>query len=165
MSNPALEFRPDVTVATVVERDGRFLMVEETAAGRRVFNQPAGHLEPDESLVEAAIRETLEETAWRISVDALLGLYLWQSPVDQKTFLRVAFAGSCCNHEATRQLDEGIIRAIWLNRSEIGTLGPRLRSPLVLRCLDDYLAGVRHPLSLLSHLESMPLEVCAEASR
>jgi len=160
-----VEFRPDVTVATVVERDGRFLMVEETAAGRRVFNQPAGHLEPDESLIEAAIRETLEETAWRVSVDALVGLYLWQSPSDRKTFLRVAFAGSCRSHEAARELDDGIIRAIWLNRSEIGTLGPRLRSPLVLRCLDDYLAGVRHPLSLLSHLASLPPDLRVEASR
>ncbi len=150
-----MEFQPDVTVASVVERDGRFLMVEEYAGGTRVFNQPAGHLEDNESLLHAAVRETLEETAWRISLEHVLGIYLWQSPTDQRTFLRVAFAGRCRGHEGWRSLDEGIVRALWLDHDEIRGLGGKLRSPLVLRCLDDYLAGVRYPLSMLSHVENL----------
>lgn len=150
-----MDFQPDVTVASVVERDGRFLMVEEVASGSRVFNQPAGHLENNESLLQAALRETLEETAWRISLDHLIGVYLWQSPVDHRTFLRVAFAGRCHTHESWRNLDDGIVRALWLSHDEIRSLGGRLRSPLVLRCLDDYLAGIRYPLAMLSHVDSL----------
>lgn len=159
-----MAFKPDVTVAAIVERDGRFLMVEEHAAGRRVFNQPAGHLEDNESLVEAAVRETLEETAWRISVDYVVGVYLWQSPLDGRTFLRVAFAGQCHTHEPWRGLDEGICRAVWLNRTEIRGLEPKLRSPMVLRCLDDYLAGARYPVQLLSHILPVADDLQAEAS-
>jgi 8-oxo-dGTP pyrophosphatase MutT (NUDIX family) len=150
-----VDFQPDVTVASVVERDGRFLMVEEHAGGTRVFNQPAGHLEDNESLLQAAIRETLEETAWQISLEHVIGIYLWQSPEGRRTFLRVAFAGRCRGHEGWRNLDDGIIRALWLNQDEIRGLGSRLRSPLVLRCLDDYVAGIRYPLSMLSHVDAL----------
>ncbi len=147
-----MTFAPDVTVAAVVERDGRFLMVEEQVSGRRVFNQPAGHLEPDESLVQAAVRETLEETAWRISVEAVVGVYLWESPLNRQTFLRVAFDGRCRDHEPWRGLDDGICRAVWMTREEILLREDRLRSPLVMRCLDDFVAGARYPIDLLTHL-------------
>jgi 8-oxo-dGTP pyrophosphatase MutT (NUDIX family) len=149
-----LSFAPDVTVAAIVERKGRYLMVEELASGRRVFNQPAGHLERNESLVQAAIRETLEETAWRIDIAALVGIYLWESPLDRQTFLRVAFEGRCRDHQPWRGLDEGICRAAWMTYEEILAEEARLRSPLVVRCLDDYLAGTRYPLDLLTHLAS-----------
>ena len=151
-----VSFAPDVTVASVIEKNGRFLMVEEETSGRRVFNQPAGHLENNESLVQAAIRETLEETAWQIDVRAVIGVYLWESPMDMQTFLRVAFEGSCRDHEPWRGLDSGICRAVWMTREEIIAQEERLRSPLVMRCLDDYLAGTRYPVELLTHLLHTP---------
>ena len=148
-----MTFRPDVTVAAIVQRDSRFLCVEETAAGRLVINQPAGHLEAGESLVEAAVRETLEETAWHVTVNALSGIYLWQNPVCGRAYLRVSFVASCRAHDGDRSLDEGIERALWLTRDEIAAAGDRLRSPMVLRSVDDYLAGQRYPLDLLNHLD------------
>lgn len=153
-----------MTVAAILERNNRFLMVEELAAGQRVFNQPAGHLEHDESLPEAAVRETLEETAWHISIQHLVGIYLWQNPTGRQTFLRVTFAGTCRTHDPGRRLDQGILRAVWLTRSEIGSLGSRLRSPLVLRCLDDYLAGARYPLDVLSRLDEVTESLGLDAS-
>lgn len=151
-----MDFAPDVTVAAVVEKNGRFLMVEEHAAGRRVFNQPAGHLEPNESLIQAAVRETLEETAWQIEIEALIGIYLWESPMDRQTFLRLAFEGRCRSHEPWRGLDEGICRAVWMTRNEILAAEERLRSPLVMRCIDDHLAGNRYPIDLLNHILPIP---------
>ncbi len=148
-----MPFRPDVTVAAVVERDGRFLVVEERAARRVVFNQPAGHLERGESLAAAVIRETLEETAYRLQPEAITGIYLWRHPVIDRTFLRVAFCGSVEGPDPSARLDRCIIRAAWLTRAELEARPARLRSPLVLRCIDDYLAGHRHPLSLLSEVD------------
>ena len=148
-----MAFRPDVTVAAVVERDGRFLVVEERAARRIVINQPAGHLERGEDLVQAVVRETLEETACRLSPDAVTGIYLWRHPVIDRTFLRVAFCGSVAEPDGTRRLDRGILRTAWMTRAELAARPGRLRSPLVLRCIDDYLAGQRHPLSLLASLD------------
>jgi 8-oxo-dGTP pyrophosphatase MutT (NUDIX family) len=144
----------DVTVAAVVEQSGRFLMVEELVAGQRVLNQPAGHLEPGESLVEAVIRETLEETACALEPEAVTGIYLWQTPDQHRSFLRVTFAGQCRGHDPARRLDEGILRADWLTREEIAGHARRLRSPMVLRCIDDYLAGVRYPLDCLTQVGS-----------
>lgn len=145
-----MPFRPDVTVAAIVEREGRFLVVEERAARRIVVNQPAGHLEQGEDLVEAVIRETLEETACRFFPEAVTGLYLWRHPVIDKTFLRIAFCGSVEGPDPARRLDRCILRTAWMTRSQLAERPGRLRSPLVLRCIDDYLAGRRHPLSLLS---------------
>lgn len=159
-----MNFQPDITVAAVVPRNGRFLLVEEHAAGRRVFNQPAGHLERDESLVQAVIRETLEETAWRIEVRSVIGVYLWESPVERQTFLRVAFEGHCLDHEPWRGLDQGICRAAWMTRDEILAEEDRLRSPLVMRCIEDYLSGARHPLDLLVHLRSVVSDIGINAS-
>jgi 8-oxo-dGTP pyrophosphatase MutT (NUDIX family) len=145
-------WQPDVTVATIVVRDGALLMVEEAVSGRRVLNQPAGHLEPEESLVAAAIRETLEESGWDVVPTALVGLYQWKSPLDGRHFLRVAMAADPVRHHAGRALDEGILRALWMSPSELRAAVDRHRSPLVWRAVEDYLAGSRHPLSVLSHL-------------
>lgn len=141
-----------LTVATIIERDGRFLIVEEYADGEElVYNQPAGHLDEHETLAAAAIRETLEETAWEVQVDAIVGLYYWTHPQGH-TFIRTCFAGRALHHHPNQPLDHGIVRALWLTRDEIAALGPKLRSPMVLRCVDDYLAGRRYPLELFSYL-------------
>lgn len=141
-------FKPDVTVATVVCRDGRYLMVEETVRGQRVFNQPAGHLEADESLVDAALRETLEETAWEVELTGYLGTYQWTS-ASGEAFLRFAFVADARRHRQELALDAGIVAAHWLSREEIADLGDRLRSPMVLRNIDDHQRGGCHPLSAL----------------
>jgi 8-oxo-dGTP pyrophosphatase MutT (NUDIX family) len=152
-----MAFRPDVTVAAIIERDGRFLVVEERAARRIVINQPAGHLERGESLVEAVVRETLEETGCRLVPAALTGIYLWHQPVIDRSFLRVAFTGSVGDPDPARQLDRCIVRVAWMTREQLAARPNVLRSPLVLRCIDDYLAGTRHPLSLLSAIDIGPV--------
>ena len=144
--------RPAATVATIVVRDGRFLVVEEqTRAGIRI-NQPAGHLEAGETLAAAAARETLEETGFRVTPTALVGIYRWQAPETGATFIRFAFAADVIAHEANRPLDEGIVRALWLPYDELVAQRARHRSPLVLRCVDDYRAGYRRPLDLVTEL-------------
>lgn len=148
-----MSFRPDVTVAAVVERGGRFLMVEERAARRIVLNQPAGHLERGETLVEAVVRETLEETGCALRAEAVTGIYLWRRPETDRTFLRVAFTGTVDGPDPARRLDRCIIRAAWMTREQLAGRPQSLRSPLVLRCIDDYLSGARHPLSLLTSLD------------
>lgn len=125
-------------------------MVEEEADGQTVINQPAGHLEAGESLLDAAIRETLEETAWRFAPSALTGVYRWQHPDKDITFLRFCFTGEVSDHDPARTLDDGILRALWLSREELATRN--LRSPMVLRCVDDYLAGKRYPLDVCQDL-------------
>ncbi len=145
-------WRPDVTVAAIAERDGRFLLVRERAAGRLVFNQPAGHLEDGETLVEAVVRETLEETAWHFAPEALVGIYLWRHPAKRRSFLRVTFCGSLGALDAGRSLDHGIVDTVWLNRQQLLARESQLRSPMVLRCIDDYLGGARFPIEVLNHL-------------
>jgi 8-oxo-dGTP pyrophosphatase MutT (NUDIX family) len=147
-----VRWNPEVTVAAVVERDGRFLIVEERVGGRLVLNQPAGHLEDRETLIEAAIRETREETAWRLLPVALVGTYLWRNPDNGRSFLRFTFCGTVDDHAAGQALDQGIVRALWLSREQLVAQPNRLRSPLVLRCLEDYLAGARHPLDSVAML-------------
>ena len=148
-----MPLRPDVTVAALAEDGGRFLVVEERIKGRIVFNQPAGHVELGESLLEAVRRETLEETAWRFTPQSLLGIYLWQPTAQRRTTLRFAFTGRVHNHDPAQPLDRGILRTHWLSRPELIERGSRLRNPLVLRCIDDYLAGRSHPLDLVAHLD------------
>lgn len=162
-----MTWKPDVTVAAVVENDGRFLLIEERVGGRLVFNQPAGHLEANESLADAVIRETLEETAWHFEPEAVTGIYLWQQPDKSRSFLRVAFCGHALRHEAERTLDRGIRRALWLTREQVAARTDRLRSPMVLRCIDDYLSGARHSLELLKHfpLNSAAVSVWSEEQR
>jgi len=131
---------PHVTVATVVVRDGRLLLVEEAINGRQVLNQPAGHLEPDESLAAAAVRETLEETGWTVRLSAFIGTYQWTAP-DGTPFLRFAYAAEPVSHDPGRPLDDGILRAVWLTPAELKADPGRLRSPLVWQVVADYLAG------------------------
>jgi 8-oxo-dGTP pyrophosphatase MutT (NUDIX family) len=144
---------PHVTVAAVIEQNGRFLLVQERESGRTVFNQPAGHLEDGESLVSAVIRETLEETGWHFQPAAIIGMYRWRHPVKGITYLRVAFAGSGICHDANRRLDATIERTLWLSAGEIRGQPEKLRSPLVLKSIEDYLAGARYPLSVLADIE------------
>ena len=152
MKIPPTTRRLDITVAAVIDEAGRYLLVEEHAGGRIVLNQPAGHLEPGETLLEAVVRETLEETGYRFEPCTVLGLYHWYSESDDTTFLRIAFAGTAEPPRGTPELDEVIIATHWLTREQILGREARLRSPMVLRCIDDYRAGVRFPLSCLREL-------------
>jgi 8-oxo-dGTP pyrophosphatase MutT (NUDIX family) len=141
---------PDVTVAAVTETAGRFLVVEERINHRLVFNQPAGHVERGETLFAAVIREVREETAWRFEPNALLGVYLWRNPANGRRTLRFAFTGAVADHDAGQKLDRGIVGTHWLSRLDLEQRQARLRSPLVLRCVHDYLAGQRRALEPLA---------------
>ena len=150
-------WQPDVTVACVVVRDGSLLMVEEQVQGKLVLNQPAGHLEPDESLFAAALRETLEETGWHVRLTAFIGAYQWKAPDSAaggsgRHYLRMAFAAEPVRHEADRPLDEGIVRALWLTPGQLEADAARHRSPLVWRVVEDFLAGRRHSLDTLNQI-------------
>jgi 8-oxo-dGTP pyrophosphatase MutT (NUDIX family) len=145
-------WQPDVTVATVVVRDGRLLCVEERSNGHVVINQPAGHLEPDESLLEAAVRETREETGWNVRITHLVGSYQWKAPETGRHYLRFAFAAEPVDEIPGATLDEGIIRALWLAPEELQAESARHRSPLVWRTVADFLGGSRYPLSLVQQL-------------
>ena len=142
---------PHVTVAAVVERDGRFLLVEEETDDGIRFNQPAGHLECGESLSEAAVREALEETAYGFVPECLVGIYNWRHPQRDLSYLRFAFGGYVIAHDTQRALDAGILAAHWLTLDEIRARQAQHRSPLVMRCIDDWLAGKRYALDLLVH--------------
>ena len=142
-------WKPHATVAAIIERDNKFLMVEEVVNGELVINQPAGHLDSDESLTDAVIRETREETAWLFKPQAITGIYLWKHPVNEQTFLRVAFCGSCEDHRTEQPLDDGIQQAVWKTREELFQQKKQLRSPMVINCIDDYVAGKRFPLDML----------------
>ena len=150
---PDMGRTPDVTVAAIVETAGRFLVVEERINRRWVFNQPAGHVERGETLLVAVVREAREETAWRFEPQALLGVYLWHNPTSGREILRFAFTGRVSDHNPAQHLDRGIIATHWLTREELEARQPRLRSPLVLRCVQDYLAGRRSPLDGTAQLE------------
>ncbi|HQR54023.1 MAG TPA: NUDIX hydrolase, partial [Burkholderiales bacterium] len=136
----------------VIERDGRFLLVEEETASGLAINQPAGHLDEHESLLAGAARETLEETACTFRPEFLVGVYLWQSQEKELTYLRFAFGGTLLGHDPARALDTGIVRTLWLTPEELAAQAHRHRSPLVQRCVDDYRAGRRHSLDLLHHV-------------
>lgn len=142
-------WKPHITVAAVIERDGRFLLVEEEADGRRVFNNPAGHLEEGESLYAAVVREVLEETALHFKPSALIGIYQWRNPANKESFVRATFYGPP-GPEAGTQLDADILALHWLTLDEVRALGSQLRSPLVLKSLEDYRDGIRYPLSVLT---------------
>jgi 8-oxo-dGTP pyrophosphatase MutT (NUDIX family) len=144
----------DVTVAAIIEHESRFLFVEERAGQRLVINQPAGHLEHGESLTAAVVRETLEETGYRFTPTDVVGFYLWHSAEAKTTYLRVAFCGTAKPPQSSLPLDEGIVAYHWLSRGQILSRERQLRSPMVLRCLDDYLAGRRYSLDCLTHLEA-----------
>ena len=152
----------DVTVAAIAELGGRFLFVQERAARRVVLNQPAGHLEQGESLVDAVVRETREETAREFRPESVTGIYLWQGPAG-RTVLRIAFAGRVGERDATAGLDRAIIRTLWLDREQLAARAPEHRSPLVLLSVDDYLRGARYPLDLLSRAPAAALALRAAA--
>lgn len=144
-------WKPSVTVAAVIERGGRFLLIEEETAEGLKLNNPAGHLDPAESPAEGCAREVLEEAAYQFRPTALVGVYLsrFQRPATGSdiTYLRFAFCGELGEHLPEQPLDTGILRTLWMTPEEIRACPERHRSPLVLRCMEDYLAGVRYPLS------------------
>ena len=144
-----MNWQAHVTVATIVEDQGRFLFVEELKGGKAVLNQPAGHLDPDESLQRAAVRETLEETGWDVELTSVIGIYLYTAPSNGVTYQRICFAAKALRHHADYQLDDGIIGPLWLTRDELVAQQDRWRSELVLRCVDDYLNGEHFSLDLL----------------
>jgi 8-oxo-dGTP pyrophosphatase MutT (NUDIX family) len=144
-----MDWQAHVTVATIVEDQGRFLMVEELKGGKAVLNQPAGHLDPNESLQRAAVRETLEETGWDVELTSVIGIYLYTAPSNGVTYQRICFAAKPLRHNPEYSLDEGIIGPVWLTRDELVAQQDRWRSELVLRCVDDYLNAEHFSLDLL----------------
>jgi 8-oxo-dGTP pyrophosphatase MutT (NUDIX family) len=146
-------WKPHMTVAAVIEQEGRFLLVQERISGALVFNQPAGHLEDNESLVDAVIRETREETAWEFAPESIVGIYQWRHPDKEKTFVRVTFTGQGVRHDPEGMLDPDIESIHWLSADEIRDRQEQLRTPMVLRSIDDYIDGQRYPLKLLSRID------------
>jgi ADP-ribose pyrophosphatase YjhB (NUDIX family) len=144
-------WNPRVTVAAVIEQGGRFLLVEEETKLGLKLNNPAGHLEPGETPAQGCMREVLEEAAYDFTPTAVLGLYLARSRKnstgEDQTYLRLAFCGELGAHHAERALDEGIVRTLWMTADEVRASTERHRSPLVLKCIEDYIAGIRLPLS------------------
>ena len=143
-------WQPSVTVAAVIERDGKFLLVEEQIYGRLVLNQPAGHLDPGESLVAACTREVLEETAHHFEPTGLVGVYRWHYAAKDVTFLRFCFRGQVKSEDRNRKLDKEIVKLHWLTPAQLTERRAEHRSPLVQKCVEDFLAGRHFPLELLS---------------
>jgi len=141
---------PHVTVATIVEKENLFLLVEEEIDGARVYNQPAGHLEKEESLIDAAVRETLEETGWQVAIESVCGFYLYTSSKNQTTYLRCCFIAQPLK-DTGATLDDGIIAARWMSYQQILEKGAALRSSMVIQCMDDYLSGQQFPLTSIHH--------------
>ncbi len=142
-------WKPHVTVAAVIERNKRFLLVEEETSNGLAFNQPAGHLEENEDLLTAVKREVKEETAWQFEPEYIIAIQLWRRAPDSPSFLRVCFAGKCHSLSHEQPLDAGIIRTHWFTRDEISAHQNKLRSPLVLNTVDQYLNGDNYDLKLL----------------
>jgi len=150
-----MRFKPNVTVAAVIERDGKFLLIEEQTEDGLMLNQPAGHLERGETLAEAVAREALEESAHPFTPAFLVGIYHWPNEPKDITYMRFAFGGAAGPAQAGRALDTGIVRTLWMSRAEVAASRARHRSPYVLACVDDYLAGRRFPLDLVRHFGSL----------
>jgi len=148
--NPSLH----VTVAAIARSADGYLLVEETIEGRRVVNQPAGHWEPDETLHQAVVRETREETGWEFTPRGLVGIYQWAHPNGRDTFLRFAFYGQARQPDQARTLDPEIERVLWWTAAEIRAAAVPLRSPQVLRCIEDYENGARFSLDCLNHIRT-----------
>ena len=143
----------DVTVAAVIEAHDRYLLVEELVGGRPVFNQPAGHVEAGEAVIDAVVRETREETGYWFQPKALIGIYTWQPHPTGPSFIRFCFTGPADPPDGAVELDDGIIGPCWLTVSEMEARQAQLRSPLVMRAVDDYARGIRYPLDCFSHLQ------------
>jgi 8-oxo-dGTP pyrophosphatase MutT (NUDIX family) len=146
------QFKPNTTVAAIIEQSGKFLLVEEITDRGNRFNQPAGHLEDNETLMQAVIRETLEESAYNFTPTALLGVYHWKHPHNDTTYLRFAFIGKVGVHYPMQELDNGIVRAVWMTIEEIREKAALMRSPQVLTCIEDYLSGKSYPLEVITNL-------------
>ena len=145
-------WKPNTTVAAIIERDNKFLLVEEITERGNRFNQPAGHLEDGETLVQAVIRETMEESAYEFTPEFLLGVYQWKHTLNDTTYLRFAFIGKAGVHYPMQELDEGIVQAVWMDIDEIRDKANLMRSPQILTCIEDYLAGKRYPLEVITNL-------------
>ena len=152
MNSNETEFLPHLTVAAIIEDDGRYLLVEERDKGQLVYNQPAGHVEDGESFIQATVREVLEETGRQFTAEALIGCYRWRREDNGETFVRIALAGTVSDRDAAVSLDADIVATHWVSYDDIASR-LTLRSPLVLKCLDDYREGHRHPLSILRELD------------
>ena len=146
-------WKPNVTVAAIIEQDGKFLLVEEQTSQGLQLNQPAGHLEANESLLQAVVREALEESAYDFEPQYLVGVYRWHAPASDTTYLRFAYCGRILAHYAGQALDNGIVRTLWMTPEEIRASVSRHRSPLILQCVEDYLAGKKYPLELVTHYD------------
>lgn len=144
-----MTWKPHLTVAAIIEQNSKFLMVEEHLQNRLYLNQPAGHLEPDEIIIDAVIRETLEETAFTFEPSHVTGIYQWCNPENNTTFIRFSFCGTALKHDPERTLDKEIVQAIWLTLDEIKARHNEHRSPMVLASIEDYLAGQRYSLDVL----------------
>ena len=140
---------PHATVAAIVERDGKFLFVEELSNGERVFNQPAGHIDENEAIQNAVIRETFEEAGCKVRPESLVGIYTYKAPSNGVTYYRFCYACKLIKEDVNAKLDTDIIAAHWLTLEELSAKQEQMRSPLVLKCLEDYLAGKRFPLALI----------------
>ena len=147
-----MQWMPHATVAAIVEDQGKFLLVEEETDRGNRYNQPAGHLEDNENLLAAVVRETMEETAYTFHPEALLGIYHWKHEHNDSTYLRFAYIGRVSHHQPTQALDEGIVRSVWMTVEEMREQAMLMRSPQVLKCVEDYLAGKRYPLEAITHL-------------
>ena len=146
-----MRWKPNVTVAAIIKRNQKFLLVEENTDNHIVFNQPAGHLEKDETLIEAVKREVLEETAWEFIPQSIVGIYMYPNQHSNITYLRLCFSGVCEKYHPEQALDDGVIRTVWFSQEEIKQNMDRMRSPMVPLCIDDYLSGKSYPLELLNH--------------
>ena len=147
-----MQWKPNTTVAAIVQQNGKFLLVEEQTERGNRYNQPAGHLEDNETLIQAVIRETMEESAYEFTPEALLGIYHWKHEHNDTTYLRFAFIGKVGLHYPLQELDDGIVQAVWMDIDEIRDKKNLMRSPQVLTCIEDYLAGKRYPLQVVTHL-------------
>jgi 8-oxo-dGTP pyrophosphatase MutT (NUDIX family) len=147
-----IQWKPNTTVAAIIERNGKFLLVEEKTDRGNRFNQPAGHLEDGETLIAAVIRETMEESAYEFTPEFLLGIYHWKHSHNDTTYLRFAFIGKGGVHYPMQELDDGIVQAVWMDVDEMRDKANLMRSPQVLQCVEDYIAGKRYPLQVVTHL-------------
>jgi 8-oxo-dGTP pyrophosphatase MutT (NUDIX family) len=146
------QFKPNTTVAAIIEQNGKFLLVEEKTERGNRYNQPAGHLEDNETLIEAVIRETMEEAAYEFMPEFLLGVYQWKHTLNDTTYLRVAFIGKAGKHYPMQELDDGIVQTVWMSIDEMRDKASVMRSPQVLTCVEDYLAGKSFPLEVITNL-------------
>ncbi len=150
--NKKSQWKPNATVAAIIEQNGKFLLVEEETDRGNRYNQPAGHLEDGETLLQAVIRETMEESAYEFMPDALLGVYHWKHDHNDTTYLRFAFIGKVGMHYPMQELDAGIVQAVWMSIDEIRDKAGLMRSEQVLSCVEDYLAGKSYPLEVITNL-------------